>query len=158
MCFDEAGQADTVDRKVAIAERSFRLLVDRAGFAPQDVIIDPNILAIATGIEEHDEFAKAFIEAAREIKRHCPGAKVSGGVSNLCFSFRGNEPVRRAMHSAFLYHAISAGLDMAIVNAGQLDVYQDIPQGPARARRGRDLQPSRRRDRAPRPVRGRAEG
>ncbi|MEP6757637.1 MAG: methionine synthase [Actinomycetota bacterium] len=127
MCFDEAGQADTVARKVSIAERSFRLLVDRAGFEPEDVIVDPNILAVATGIEEHNEYAKAFIEAAREIKRHCPGAKVSGGVSNLSFSFRGNETVRRAMHSAFLYHAISAGLDMAIVNAGQLDVYQDIP-------------------------------
>ncbi len=126
MCFDEQGQADTVARKVAIAERSFRLLVDRAGFAPEDVIIDPNILAVATGIEEHNDYAKSFIEAAREIKRHCPGAKISGGVSNLSFSFRGNETVRRAMHSAFLYHAIAAGLDMAIVNAGQLDVYQDI--------------------------------
>jgi len=128
MCFDEEGQADTVERKVAIAERSFRLLVDRAGFEPEDVIVDPNILAVATGIEEHNEYAKAFIEATREIKRHCPGAKVSGGVSNLSFSFRGNETVRRAMHSAFLYHAISAGLDMAIVNAGQLDVYEDIPK------------------------------
>jgi 5-methyltetrahydrofolate--homocysteine methyltransferase len=127
MCFDERGQADTVARKVEIAERSFRLLVDRAGFAPEDVIVDPNILAVATGIDEHNDYAKAFIEAAREIKRHCPGAKVSGGVSNLSFSFRGNEPIRRAMHSAFLYHAIAAGLDMAIVNAGQLDVYQDIP-------------------------------
>src|SRR4029079_14111338 len=126
MCFDESGQADTVERKVAIAERSFRLLVDRAGFAPEDVIVDPNILAVATGIEEHNEYAKAFIESTREIKRHCPGAKISGGVSNLSFSFRGNEAVRRAMHSAFLYHAIAAGLDMAIVNAGQLDVYQDI--------------------------------
>jgi 5-methyltetrahydrofolate--homocysteine methyltransferase len=126
MCFDETGQADSVDRKVAIAERSFRLLVDRAGFAPQDVIIDPNILAVATGIEEHNEYAKAFIDATREIKRHCPGAKISGGVSNLSFSFRGNDTVRRAMHSAFLYHAIAAGLDMAIVNAGQLDVYEDI--------------------------------
>jgi 5-methyltetrahydrofolate--homocysteine methyltransferase len=126
MCFDETGQADSVERKVAIAERSFRLLVDEAGFEPEDVIIDPNILAVATGIEEHNEYAKAFIEATREIKRHCPGAKVSGGVSNLSFSFRGNEAVRRAMHSAFLYHAIAAGLDMAIVNAGQLDVYGDI--------------------------------
>jgi 5-methyltetrahydrofolate--homocysteine methyltransferase len=126
MCFDETGQADSVERKVAIAERSFRLLVDQAGFEPEDVIIDPNILAVATGIEEHNEYAKAFIEATREIKRHCPGAKISGGVSNLSFSFRGNEAVRRAMHSAFLYHAIAAGLDMAIVNAGQLDVYQDI--------------------------------
>ncbi|MEX0984806.1 MAG: methionine synthase [Actinomycetota bacterium] len=128
MCFDEQGQAGTVERKVEIAERSFQLLTERAGFDPEDVIIDPNILAIATGIEEYDDFAKAFIEATREIKRHCPGAKVSGGVSNLSFSFRGNEPVRRAMHSAFLYHAIAAGLDMAIVNAGQLDVYADIPK------------------------------
>ncbi|MDP9300006.1 MAG: methionine synthase [Actinomycetota bacterium] len=127
MCFDEQGQADTVQRKVDIAERSYRLLIERAGFNPSEVIVDPNILAVATGMEEHAEFAKAFIEAAREIKRRCPGVKVSGGVSNLSFSFRGNEPVRRAMHSAFLYHAIAAGLDMAIVNAGQLDVYQDIP-------------------------------
>src|SRR4029078_9853191 len=123
MCFDEAGQADTVERKVEVAERSFRLLVDRAGVEPADVIVDPNILAVATGIEEHNEYAKAFIDATREIKRHCPGAKVSGGVSNLSFSFRGNDTVRRAMHSAFLYHAIAAGLDMAIVNAGQLAVY-----------------------------------
>jgi 5-methyltetrahydrofolate--homocysteine methyltransferase len=127
MCFDEQGQADTVRRKVDIAERSYRLLIERAGFDPSEIIVDPNILAVATGIEEHSEFAKAFIEATREIKRRCPGVKVSGGVSNLSFSFRGNEPVRRAMHSAFLYHAIAAGLDMAIVNAGQLDVYQDVP-------------------------------
>jgi len=126
MCFDETGQAGTIDRKIEIAERSYRLLVDEAGFDPTDIIIDPNILAIATGIEEHSEFAKAFIEATREIKRRCPGVKVSGGISNLSFSFRGNEPVRRAIHSAFLYHAIAAGLDMAIVNAGQLDVYEDI--------------------------------
>jgi 5-methyltetrahydrofolate--homocysteine methyltransferase len=127
MCFDERGQADTVARKIEIAERSYRLLTERAGFDPSEIIIDPNILAVATGIEEHNEFAKAFIESTREIKRRCPGVKVSGGVSNLSFSFRGNEPVRRAMHSAFLYHAIAAGLDMAIVNAGQLDVYQDLP-------------------------------
>ncbi len=126
MCFDERGQADTVDRKIEIAERSYRLLVDEAGFDRTDIIIDPNILAIATGLEEHSEFGKAFIDATREIKRRCPGVKVSGGVSNLSFSFRGNEPVRRAIHSAFLYHAIAAGLDMAIVNAGQLDVYEDI--------------------------------
>ncbi len=126
MGFDERGQADTVARKVEIAERSYRLLTERAAFAPTDIIIDPNILAVATGMQEHDEFAKAFIDATREIKRRCPGVKVSGGVSNLSFSFRGNEPVRRAMHSAFLYHAIAAGLDMAIVNAGQLDVYEDI--------------------------------
>jgi 5-methyltetrahydrofolate--homocysteine methyltransferase len=128
MGFDERGQADTVARKVEIAERSYRLLTEQAGFDPEDIIMDPNILAVATGIEEHDEFAKAFIEASREIKRRCPGVKVSGGISNLSFSFRGNEPVRRAMHSAFLYHAIAAGLDMAIVNAGQLDVYEDIPK------------------------------
>jgi 5-methyltetrahydrofolate--homocysteine methyltransferase len=127
MGFDEQGQADTVARKVEIAERSYRLLVETAGFLPEDIIMDPNILAIATGMEEHSEFAKAFIDATREIKRRCPGVKISGGVSNLSFSFRGNEPVRRAIHSAFLYHAIAAGLDMAIVNAGQLDVYQDIP-------------------------------
>src|SRR5206468_11973868 len=94
---------------------------------PSEIIIDPNILAVATGIEEHNEFAKAFIEATREIKRRCPGSHVSGGVSNLSSSFRGNDPVRRAIHSAFLYHAIAAGLDMAIVNAGQLMVYEDIP-------------------------------
>jgi 5-methyltetrahydrofolate--homocysteine methyltransferase len=128
MCFDEQGQADTVERKVEIADRSIRLLVEEAGYDPTDIIIDPNILAIATGLEEHDEYAKAFIEATREIKRAHPDVRVSGGVSNLSFSFRGNEPVRRAIHSVFLYHAIAAGLDMAIVNAGQLDVYEDIPK------------------------------
>jgi 5-methyltetrahydrofolate--homocysteine methyltransferase len=128
MCFDEQGQAGTVDRKVEIADRSIRLLVEQAGYHPTDVIIDPNILAVATGLEEHDEYAKAFIEATREIKRAHPDVRVSGGVSNLSFSFRGNEPVRRAIHSVFLYHAIAAGLDMAIVNAGQLEVYEDIPK------------------------------
>jgi 5-methyltetrahydrofolate--homocysteine methyltransferase len=127
MAFDERGQADTVERKVEILERAYRLLVDRVGFAPEDVIFDPCILAIATGIEEHDEYAKAFIESARVLKRRCPAARISGGVSNLSFSFRGNERVREAMHSAFLYHAIQAGLDMAIVNAGQLMLYEDIP-------------------------------
>jgi 5-methyltetrahydrofolate--homocysteine methyltransferase len=127
MGFDEEGQAGTLDRKVEIAERAYGLLVNDVGYDPADVIFDPNILAIATGIEEHSDFAKAFIEAIGEIKRRCPGAKVSGGVSNLSFSFRGNEPVRQAIHSAFLYHAIAAGLDMAIVNAGQLPVYDDIP-------------------------------
>jgi 5-methyltetrahydrofolate--homocysteine methyltransferase len=127
MCFDERGQADTVERKIEIAERAYRLLTERAGFDPEDIIVDPNILAIATGIEEHERYAQAFIEATREIKIRCPGVKVSGGVSNLSFSFRGNEPVRRAIHSAFLYHARQAGLDMAIVNAGQLPVYDDIP-------------------------------
>lgn len=126
MGFDEEGQAGTVERKVEIAERSYHLLIDDAGYRPQDIIMDPNILAIATGIEEHDLFAKAFIEATREIKLRCPGAKVSGGVSNLSFSFRGNDPIREAIHSAFLYHAIAAGLDMAIVNAGQIMVYTDI--------------------------------
>src|SRR5439155_25595947 len=119
-------QADTVERKVAICERAFRLLTED-GWAPEDVIFDPNVLAVATGIEEHAEYAKAFIEAAAEIKRRCPGAKLSGGISNLSFSFRGNDAVREAMHAAFLYYAINAGLDMGIVNAGQLAVYEDIP-------------------------------
>jgi 5-methyltetrahydrofolate--homocysteine methyltransferase len=128
MAFDEEGQAGTVERKIAICERAYGLLQSEAGYDPSDIIFDPNILAIATGMEEHSDFAKAFIEATREIKRHCPGSKVSGGVSNLSFSFRGNEPVRQAIHSAFLYHARAAGLDMAIVNAGQLPVYDDIPK------------------------------
>ncbi|MDP9330760.1 MAG: methionine synthase [Actinomycetota bacterium] len=126
MAFDEEGQAGTVERKLEICERAYRLLTQEAGFDPSDIIFDPNILAIATGIEEHSRFAKAFIEATRDIKQRCPGAKVSGGVSNLSFSFRGNEPVRQAIHAAFLYHARQAGLDMAIVNAGQLPVYDDI--------------------------------
>jgi 5-methyltetrahydrofolate--homocysteine methyltransferase len=126
MAFDERGQAETVERKLAICERAYRLLVEQAGFAPEDVIFDPNILAIATGIEEHAEFAKNYVEAIPLIKQRCPGAKISGGVSNLSFSFRGNDVVREAMHSAFLYHAIRAGMDMGIVNAGQLVVYEDI--------------------------------
>ncbi len=126
MAFDEQGQADTVERKVSICERAYRLLVDQVGFPPEDIVFDPNVLAVATGIEEHNEFAKAFIEALPLIKGRCPGAKTSGGISNLSFSFRGNDAVREAMHSAFLYHAISAGLDMGIVNAGQLVVYEDI--------------------------------
>ncbi len=128
MAFDEVGQAETVERKVAICQRAYRLLTEKAGFDPQDIIFDPNILAVATGIEEHAEFARAFIEATRLIKSTCPGARVSGGVSNLSFSFRGNNTVREAMHSAFLYHAIRAGMDMGIVNAGQLAVYEDIPK------------------------------
>jgi 5-methyltetrahydrofolate--homocysteine methyltransferase len=128
MAFDEQGQADTVDRKVEICERAYRLLTGPAGYDPTDIIFDPNILAIATGMEEHADYADAFIEATRIIKRRCLGAKVSGGVSNLSFAFRGNEVVRQAMHSAFLYHARQAGLDMAIVNAGQLPVYDDIPK------------------------------
>ena len=128
MAFDEQGQADTVGRKVAICQRAYRLLIDKAGFDPLEIVFDPNILAIATGLEEHNEYAVNFIEATRAIKAACPGAKVSGGVSNLSFSFRGNDAVREAMHSAFLFHAIMAGLDMGIVNAGQLAVYEDIPR------------------------------
>jgi 5-methyltetrahydrofolate--homocysteine methyltransferase len=128
MAFDERGQAETAERKVEICERAYRLLVERAGLEPTDVIFDPNVLAVGTGIEEHARFALAFVEAARALKRTCPGAKVSGGISNLSFAFRGNEVVREAMHSAFLYHAIRAGLDMGIVNAGQLAVYEDIPE------------------------------
>jgi len=127
MAFDEAGQADTVDRKVAICRRAYRLLTERAGFDPSDIIFDPNVLAIATGLEEHNAYAINFIEATRLIKATCPGVKVSGGISNLSFAFRGNDAVREAIHSAFLYHAIRAGLDMGIVNAGQLVVYEDIP-------------------------------
>jgi 5-methyltetrahydrofolate--homocysteine methyltransferase len=128
MAFDEQGQADTIARKVSICERAYRLLTEKAGFDPLDIIFDPNILAIATGLEEHNEYAVNFIEATKAIKAACPGVKVSGGVSNLSFSFRGNDVVREAMHSAFLFHAIKAGLDMGIVNAGQLVVYEDIPK------------------------------
>ncbi|MEG3597212.1 MAG: dihydropteroate synthase, partial [Pseudomonadota bacterium] len=125
MAFDETGQADTKDRKVEICKRAYDLLTG-IGFPPEDIIFDPNIFAVATGIEEHDRYGLDFIEAVAEIKASCPHAKTSGGLSNLSFSFRGNEIVRRAMHSVFLYHAIPAGLDMAIVNAGQLDVYDQI--------------------------------
>jgi 5-methyltetrahydrofolate--homocysteine methyltransferase len=125
MAFDEQGQADTIERKVEICERAYRLLT-RDGWAPEDIVFDPNVLAVATGIEEHNEYAKAFIEAIPLIKERCPGARTSGGISNLSFAFRGNDVVREAMHAAFLYHAIKAGLDMGIVNAGQLAVYQDI--------------------------------
>jgi 5-methyltetrahydrofolate--homocysteine methyltransferase len=127
MAFDEKGQADSVERKVSICGRAYDLLIQQAGFAPEDIVFDPNVLAVATGIEEHNEYAKAFIEALPLIKERCPGARTSGGISNLSFSFRGNDVVREAMHSAFLFHAIKAGLDMGIVNAGQLVVYQDIP-------------------------------
>ncbi|SNT63412.1 5-methyltetrahydrofolate--homocysteine methyltransferase [Asanoa hainanensis] len=127
MAFDEQGQADTRDRKVEICGRAYDLLVHEAGFAPDDIIFDPNVLAVATGIAEHNGYAKAFIEALPLIKERCPGARTSGGISNLSFSFRGNDVVREAMHSAFLFHAVKAGLDMGIVNAGQLAVYQDIP-------------------------------
>jgi 5-methyltetrahydrofolate--homocysteine methyltransferase len=126
MAFDEQGQADTVERKVSICGRAYDLLTGQGGFAPEDIIFDPNVLAVATGIAEHNGYAKAFIEALPKIKERCPGTRTSGGISNLSFAFRGNEVVRRAMHAAFLYHAIQAGLDMGIVNAGQLDVYEDI--------------------------------
>ncbi|MFL6722878.1 MAG: dihydropteroate synthase, partial [Sphingomicrobium sp.] len=125
MAFDETGQADTRQRKVDICERAYKLLV-ADGFPPEDIIFDPNVFAVATGIDEHRRYAIDFIEAVREIRVRCPHVHVSGGLSNLSFSFRGNEPVRRAMHSVFLFHAIPAGLDMAIVNAGQLDVYDAI--------------------------------
>ncbi|HXG90149.1 MAG TPA: methionine synthase [Vicinamibacterales bacterium] len=127
MAFDEHGQADTVARKVEICKRAFTLLTEHAGVEPTDIIFDPNVLAIATGLEEHNDYGKNFIEATRLIKQECPGVKVSGGISNLSFSFRGNDVVREAIHSAFLFHAIKAGLDMGIVNAGQLVVYEDIP-------------------------------
>jgi 5-methyltetrahydrofolate--homocysteine methyltransferase len=127
MAFDEQGQADTVERKVSICARAYDLLTQQAGFAPHDIVFDPNVLAVATGIEEHNGYAKAFIDALPLIKQRCPGALISGGISNLSFSFRGNDAVREAMHSAFLLHAIRAGLDLGIVNAGQLVVYQDIP-------------------------------
>jgi 5-methyltetrahydrofolate--homocysteine methyltransferase len=126
MAFDEEGQAVTAERKVAICERAYKLLTEQVGFKPQDIIFDPNILTVATGIEEHNNYAVEFIEAVRAIKQRCPGALTSGGVSNISFSFRGNDYVREAIHAAFLYHAIRAGLDMGIVNAGQLAVYEDI--------------------------------
>ncbi|WP_208458674.1 methionine synthase [Comamonas antarctica] len=126
MAFDEQGQADTFARKIEICERAYRILVDEVGFAPEDIIFDPNIFAVATGIEEHNNYAVDFIEAVRWIKQNLPGAKVSGGVSNVSFSFRGNDPVREAIHTVFLYHAIQAGMDMGIVNAGMVGVYDDL--------------------------------
>jgi 5-methyltetrahydrofolate--homocysteine methyltransferase len=126
MAFDERGQADTFERKTQICERGYRILVDEVGFPPEDIIFDPNIFAIATGIEQHDNYAVDFIAATRWIKRHLPGAKVSGGVSNVSFSFRGNDPVREAIHTVFLYHAIKAGMDMGIVNAGMIGLYDDL--------------------------------
>ena len=128
MAFDEKGQADSLDRKKEICARSYKILTERVGFNPTDIIFDPNVLTVATGIEEHNDYAVNFIEATRWIKQNLPGAKVSGGISNISFSFRGNNVVREAMHSAFLYHAIKAGLDMGIVNAGQLAVYEEIPK------------------------------
>lgn len=126
MAFDEVGQADTYARKVEICERAYRILVDEVGFPPEDIIFDPNIFAVATGIEEHNNYAVDFIEATRWIKQNLPGAKVSGGVSNVSFSFRGNDPVREAIHTVFLYHAIQAGMDMGIVNAGMVGVYDEL--------------------------------
>ena len=128
MAFDEEGQADTFERKVEICQRAYRLLTEKVGFPPEDIIFDPNIFAVATGIEEHNEYAQAFLEACKEIKATCPHALISGGVSNISFAFRGNDPIREAMHAAFLYYAINAGMDMGIVNAGQLAVYDDIPK------------------------------
>jgi 5-methyltetrahydrofolate--homocysteine methyltransferase len=128
MAFDETGQADSLERRIEICQRSYNILVNEVGFPPQDIIFDPNILTVATGLEEHNNYAVDFIEATRWIKQNLPYAKVSGGVSNISFSFRGNNTVREAMHSAFLYHAIKAGLDMGIVNAGMLEVYQEIPK------------------------------
>ena len=141
MAFDEKGQADTFERKIEICERAYRILVDEVGFPPEDIIFDPNIFAIATGIEEHDNYAVDFINATRWIKQNLPGAKVSGGVSNVSFSFRGNEPVREAIHTVFLYHAIQAGMDMGIVNAGMVGVYDNLDAEAARAGRGRGAQP-----------------
>ena len=128
MAFDEEGQAETADHKFEICQRAYRLLTEKIDFPPEDIIFDPNIFAVATGIEEHNDYAVAFIEATKRIKEQLPYARVSGGLSNVSFAFRGNNPVREAMHSVFLYHAIAAGLDMAIVNAGQLTIYDDIPE------------------------------
>ncbi|MBK9688954.1 MAG: methionine synthase [Saprospiraceae bacterium] len=126
MAFDEAGQADTIERKVSICKRAYDILVDEVGMEATDIIFDPNIFAVATGIKEHNEYALYFIEACRQIKALCPGVKISGGVSNISFSFRGNDKVREAMHTAFLYHAIKAGMDMGIVNAGMIEVYEEV--------------------------------
>ncbi len=144
MAFDEQGQADTYARKTEICARAYRILVDEVGFPPEDIIFDPNIFAIATGIEEHDNYAVDFIEATRWIKANLPGAKVSGGVSNVSFSFRGNDPVREAIHTVFLYHAIRAGLDMGIVNAGMIGVYDDLD--PELRERVEDVVLNRRKD------------
>ncbi|MBS0391701.1 MAG: methionine synthase [Proteobacteria bacterium] len=148
MAFDEQGQADTYQRKIEICARAYRILVDEVGFAPEDIIFDPNIFAIATGIEEHANYAVDFIEATRWIKQHLPGAKVSGGVSNVSFSFRGNDPVREAIHTVFLYHAIKAGMDMGIVNAGMVGVYDDLE--PELRERVEDVVLNRREDAAER--------
>ena len=137
MAFDEKGQAATKKDKVRICKRAYALLVEQAGFDPNDIIFDPNVLTVATGMEEHNNYAVDFIEAVREIKASCPGARTSGGVSNISFSFRGNNPVREAMHSAFLYHSIAAGLDMGIVNIGMLEIYEEIEIGTPQTSGGR---------------------
>ena len=148
MAFDEKGQADTYQRKIEICERAYRILVDEVGFPPEDIIFDPNVFAVATGIEEHANYAVEFIEATRWIKANLPGAKVSGGVSNVSFSFRGNDPVREAIHTVFLYHAIKAGMDMGIVNAGMVGVYDDLE--PVLRERVEDVILNRREDAAER--------
>ena len=158
MAFDEEGQATSAERRVEICKRAYRLLTEEAGYDPEDIVFDPNVLAVATGIEEHDDYARDFIEALPLIKQACPGARTSGGISNLSFAFRGNDVVREAMHAAFLYHAIQAGLDMGIVNAGQLAVYQDI--GPELLEHVEDVIFNRRPDATERLVElaGRVEG
>ena len=128
MAFDERGQADSFERRIAVCQRAYNLLVEKVGFPPQDIIFDPNVLTVGTGMEEHANYAVDFIRATQWIKANLPRARVSGGISNVSFSFRGNNAVREAMHSAFLYHAIQAGLDMGIVNAGQLAVYDEVPK------------------------------
>ena len=127
MAFDEKGQADSYDRKVEICTEAYKILVDEVKFPSEDIIFDPNIFAVATGMEEHSEYIKAYIDATKTIKKNLPNVHISGGISNLSFSFRGNDGIREAMHSSFLFHAIQAGMDMGIVNAGQLTVYDDIP-------------------------------
>jgi 5-methyltetrahydrofolate--homocysteine methyltransferase len=135
MAFDERGQADSYERRAEVCRRAYDLLVQRVGFPAEDIVFDPNVFAIATGIEEHDNYAVDFIRATRWIREHLPHALVSGGISNVSFSFRGNEPVREAIHTVFLYHAIKAGMNMGIVNAGQLGVYDELDPSSASASR-----------------------
>ena len=157
MAFDEKGQADTLERRIEVCQRAYELLTQQAGFPPEDIIFDPNIFAVATGLEEHARYGIDYIEAVRWIRANLPHVKISGGVSNLSFSFRGNDAVREAMHTAFLYHAIRAGMSMGIVNAGQLGVYEQLDARAARARRGRALQPPAGRHRAAGRVRRHGE-
>ena len=158
MAFDERGQADTYERKIEVCARAYKILTEQVGFPPQDIIFDPNILTVGTGIEEHNNYAVNFIEATRWIKQNLPLAKVSGGVSNISFSFRGNNPVREAMHSAFLYHAIKAGMDMGIVNPGMLSGLRGDSRRPARTGRGRAAQSARRCHRTAGHVRRNGQG